>query len=26
MLAVAGRERWRVALTQVGQTWRLLED
>ena len=26
MLAVAGRERWRVALTQVGETWRLSED
>src|SRR2546421_451999 len=26
MLAVAGPERWRVALTQVGATWRLIED
>ena len=23
MLAVAGQERWRVALTEVGETWRL---
>ncbi|HZG53576.1 MAG TPA: MBL fold metallo-hydrolase [Pyrinomonadaceae bacterium] len=26
LLAVAGRERWRVALTEVGQTWTLPED
>ena len=26
MLAVAGPERWRVALTQIGATWRLIED
>jgi L-ascorbate metabolism protein UlaG (beta-lactamase superfamily) len=26
LLAVAGRERWRVALTEIGQTWSLPED
>jgi L-ascorbate metabolism protein UlaG (beta-lactamase superfamily) len=26
MLAAAGRERWRVALTEIGQTWTLPED
>lgn len=26
LLAVAGRERWRVALTEIGQTWSLSED
>ena len=26
MLAAAGRERWRVAVTQIGETWRLPED
>src|SRR5205085_9786151 len=25
MLAAAGRERWRVAVTQIGETWRLPE-
>ena len=26
LLAVAGRERWRVALNEIGQTWSLPED
>ncbi|HEY0077362.1 MAG TPA: MBL fold metallo-hydrolase [Pyrinomonadaceae bacterium] len=26
LLAVAGRERWRIALTKIGQTWTLPED
>ncbi|HEY0081470.1 MAG TPA: MBL fold metallo-hydrolase, partial [Pyrinomonadaceae bacterium] len=26
LLAVAGRERWRIALTEIGQTWSLAED
>jgi L-ascorbate metabolism protein UlaG (beta-lactamase superfamily) len=26
LLLAAGRERWRVALTQIGQTWRMPED
>jgi len=26
LFAVAGRERWRVALTEIGQTWSLPED
>ncbi|HJQ34585.1 MAG TPA: MBL fold metallo-hydrolase [Pyrinomonadaceae bacterium] len=26
LLAAAGRERWRVALTEIGQTWTLPED
>jgi L-ascorbate metabolism protein UlaG (beta-lactamase superfamily) len=26
LLAVAGRERWRMALTEIGQTWSLPED
>ena len=26
LLRIAGRERWRVALTEIGQTWSLPED
>ncbi|HJR06929.1 MAG TPA: MBL fold metallo-hydrolase [Pyrinomonadaceae bacterium] len=26
LLAIAGRERWRIALTEIGQTWSLPED
>jgi hypothetical protein len=26
LLAVAGRERWRIALTKIGQTWTMPED